>query len=784
MQFRGFTSLRSRLAAQFAALFAIAMLTLAAALYGVTERQAQNSASHQLTSTGAVYDRLWNGRAQQLQLAASLLAHDYGFRSAVATQDSATAASALENLQMRIGARSAFILSADGRPYAGSELPDPQQATVLWDAFEEGRLVGVAQIGGNSRQVVAAPIMAPQLLGWIVFPTDLDQMQMNELEKLSPVSITAGIIATGTDKRWNRLAGRIAFDSARDSETVTSALNQSNGSLADWTRDSFTEFKPLPTLSNNQQAALMLVYPRSLAMADYRTIQTAILVFAFCGLLLFGAASWKMASRITKPLVGLDSAVHRIAQGHRELVPVAGRDELARLSSSFNDMVGQIEERETRIRHLAFNDVLTGLPNRIKFQEHAEFLLNRAGPGSDDLVLFCLDLDNFKAINDTMGHSTGDLYLKAIGERLREVCSGHFVARLGGDEFVVLASLSDSSNESELLATRIVIAIAQDLEIDGQTLRPSTSVGIAMSGNDGSDIETLLRNGDLALYRAKEAGRGTWCFFEEALNERAQAHRRIESGLRLAIERGEFELYFQPLFDLKANKITACEALIRWHHPEQGMISPLEFIPVAEATGMIVEIGSWVLREACRIAAGWPDSIRIAVNVSAIQFVRPGLSDVIVQALAASGLEARRLEIEITESIFLEDSDSTLTILHGLRSLGVRVALDDFGTGYSSLSYLQSFPFDKIKIDRSFIQQLTTRPGAGAVVKAITDLAAALGMETTAEGVEETEQLDRLRAHGCTSIQGFLFSKPLTGKALLRMITENSAAKEDIASAA
>lgn len=784
MQFRGFTSLRSRLAAQFAALFAIAMLILAAALYGVTERQARNSASHQLTSTGAVYDRLWNGRAQQLQLAASLLAHDFGFRSAVATHDSATAASALENLQMRIGARSAFILSADGRPYAGSELPDPAQATALWDAFEAGRLVGVAQIGGNSRQVVAAPILAPQLLGWIVFPTDLDQMQMNELEKLSPVSITAGIIATGADKRWNRLAGHIAFDSARDSATVTSSLKQSNGSLTDWTRDSFTEFKPLPTLSSDQHAALMLVYPRSLAMADYRIIQTAILVFAFCGLVLFGAASWKMASRITKPLVGLDNAVHRIAQGHRELVPVAGRDELARLSSSFNNMVGQIEERETRIRHLAFNDVLTGLPNRIKFQEHAEFLLDRVVPGSDDLVLFCLDLDNFKAINDTMGHSTGDLYLKAIGDRLREVCSDHFVARLGGDEFVVLAALADSPTESELLATRIVAAIAQDLEIDGQTLRPSTSVGIALSGNDGSDIETLLRNGDLALYRAKEAGRGTWCFFEEALNERAQAHRRIESGLRLAIERGEFELYFQPLFDLKANRITACEALIRWHHPEQGMISPLEFIPVAEATGMIVEIGSWVLREACRIATGWPDSIRIAVNVSAIQFVRPGLSDVIVQALASSGLESQRLEIEITESIFLEDSEATLTILHGLRSLGVRVALDDFGTGYSSLSYLQSFPFDKIKIDRSFIQQLTTRPGAGAVVKAITDLAAALGMETTAEGVEETEQLDRLRAHGCTSVQGFLFSKPLTGKALLHMISENTAAEENVASAA
>jgi EAL domain-containing protein (putative c-di-GMP-specific phosphodiesterase class I) len=310
---------------------------------------------------------------------------------------------------------------------------------------------------------------------------------------------------------------------------------------------------------------------------------------------------------------------------------------------------------------------------------------------------------------------------------------------------------------------------------------PSTSIGIAIAPQDGSDAGTLHRSADLALYRAKEAGRGTYAFFEESLNERAQQRRQIETDLRLALERDEFELFYQPLFDLEHNRVCSFEALIRWRHPTRGLVSPAEFVPVAEDTGLIVPIGAWVIREASAQAARWPDHVRVAVNVSAVQFHRGSLNETILRALADSGLAPDRFEVEITESIFLEGGEATLRLLHSLRSLGVRIALDDFGTGYSSLSYLQSFPFDKLKIDRSFIQNLLTREGASAIVHAITELANALGIETTAEGVEETAQLMELRAHGCSSVQGYLFSEPMSAMNVEKLFAERSGVLQNVA---
>jgi diguanylate cyclase (GGDEF)-like protein len=441
---------------------------------------------------------------------------------------------------------------------------------------------------------------------------------------------------------------------------------------------------------------------------------------------------------------------------------VRGSDELARLADSFNDMVGKITEREQRITQLAFNDVLTGLPNRTMFQQQLEHLLRVSGGNGSQFALHCLDLDQFKVVNDTLGHPAGDALLIEMGHRLLKAASGHFVARLGGDEFVVLQALGGDRNAIDRLATEILHAMRQPVRIDGNEVVPSTSIGIAIAPDDGSDGGTLLRNADLALYRAKEAGRGTYAFFEESLNERAQERRQLESDLRLAVDRGEFELHYQPLFDLQDNRICSFEALIRWNHPKRGLISPADFVPIAEDTGLIVPIGAWVIREACAQAARWPEQIRIAVNVSPVQFHRGALHETILRALATSGLAPERLEVEITESVFLEGGEATLRLLHALRTLGIRIALDDFGTGYSSLSYLQSFPFDKLKIDRSFIQNLLTREGASAIVRAITELAHALNIETTAEGVEETAQLMELRAHGCSSVQGFLFAEPMT----------------------
>ena len=770
---RPFRSLSARLTVQFALLFAVAMLAVSAALSSVISGAASREVQGQLQSSGAVYDRLWQQRAQELQNAAQLLAHDFGFRAAVASGDQATMQSALGNAAARLRLRSAFIVTADGNVSTIDPAVSSAEAASLWDPLDDGRLSGVSVLAGRPRQLVAAPIMAPTLIGWVVFASDLDQREMRGLERLSAIPLHAAVIAYGKG-RWAEASGSMsaldkgAYDLAQAHVGRPAAFEMEVGGTR-----SITLAKPLPTFSGGEHAILLLAYPKAQALSDARKLQLALAAVTLLGLLLVAYATWKAAGRITQPLARLDEAAGRLASGEHVQVRVRGEDELARLAASFNEMVGKIAEREQRITQLAFNDVLTGLPNRTMFQQQLDHAFRAAEGNGGLFALHCLDLDQFKVINDTLGHPAGDALLIEAGRRVQHAARGHFVARLGGDEFVVLQVVGNDRNAIDRLAREILETMAQPLTIDGNEFAPSTSIGIAIAPQDGEDGGTLLRNADLALYRAKEAGRGTFAFFEESLNERAQQRRQLESDLRLALERGEFELFYQPLFDLEQNCICSFEALLRWRHPQRGLVGPVEFIPVAEDTGLIVPIGAWALREACARAACWPDNIRVAVNVSAVQFHRGALHETILRALADSGLEPNRLEVEITESIFLEGGETTLRLLHALRTLGVRIALDDFGTGYSSLSYLQSFPFDKLKIDRSFIQNLLTRNGATAIVRAITELAHALGIETTAEGVEETAQLMELRAHGCSSVQGFLFAEPMTAGDVDKLFRED-----------
>jgi diguanylate cyclase (GGDEF)-like protein len=778
---RSFRSLSARLTVQFALLFAGAMLAVSAALSTFISGSASREVESQLQSSGAVYDRLWQQRSRELQNAAQLLSRDFGFRAAVATGDQATMQSALGNAAQRLKVRSAFIVTADGKVLAIDRAIDDREASALWAPLDSGRLTGVAVLAGRPRQLVAAPVMAPTLLGWVVFAADLDEREMRGLESLSAIPLHAAVLAESKD-RWSEAAGSMSM---LNGPAASLAESHVAGGAAFEMRvggaESIALAKPLPAFSGSDRAILLLAYPKAEALADARKLQLALGVMTLMGLLLVALATWKAAGRITQPLARLDEAAGRLASGEHVQVRVRGDDELARLATSFNEMVGKISEREQRITQLAFNDVLTGLPNRSMFQQQLDHLFRTLEGDEGMFALHCLDLDQFKVINDTLGHPAGDTLLIEAGQRVQHAARGHFVARLGGDEFVVLQTVGEDRDAIDKLARRILEEMAQPLVIDGNEFAPSTSIGIAIAPQDADDGETLLRNADLALYRAKEAGRGTYAFFEESLNQRAQQRRQLETDLRLAVERSEFELYYQPLFDLEQNRICSFEALIRWNHPTRGLISPAEFVPIAEDTGLIVPIGAWVVRQACAQAAKWPKHVRVAVNVSAVQFHRGSLNETILLALADSGLEPARLEVEITESIFLEGGESTLRLLHSLRSLGIRVALDDFGTGYSSLSYLQSFPFDKLKIDRSFIHNLLTRDGASAIVRAITELAHALNIETTAEGVEETAQLMELRAHGCSSVQGFLFAEPMTAADVDRLFSEDRLAIQNVA---
>ncbi|MGX1323060.1 diguanylate cyclase (GGDEF)-like protein [Bradyrhizobium sp. USDA 377] len=413
---------------------------------------------------------------------------------------------------------------------------------------------------------------------------------------------------------------------------------------------------------------------------------------------------------------------------------------------------------EERITHLAHYDALTDLPNRAMFHEHLRQELAAIADG-EEVAVHYIDIDEFKGVNDALGHLVGDELLKSVATSLSR-CVGptDFVARLGGDEFAIVQSEVTSPDQVNDLVARVFQAIRTPFDCMGHHLTSDASIGIALAPGHGTALDQILKKADLAMYAAKSAGRRTYRFFEPEMDAKVRERRQLEIDLRHAITHGGLEVYYQPCLGLKDDRITGCEALVRWRHPERGMVSPAEFIPIAEDTGLINEIGEWVLATACRDAAGWPDDIRLAVNVSPVQFKSGTLALKIMAALAASNLPASRLELEITEAVLIRDDDTALAILHQLRAIGVRIALDDFGTGYSSLSYLHRFPFDKIKIDRCFVDDIAGPDGSASIVQAVVNLAAARRMTTTAEGVETEEQQRLLRTLGCSEMQGYLFS--------------------------
>jgi diguanylate cyclase (GGDEF)-like protein len=432
--------------------------------------------------------------------------------------------------------------------------------------------------------------------------------------------------------------------------------------------------------------------------------------------------------------------------------------------STYED-VTERRQAESRIAYMATHDPLTDLPNRSFLRGRlSQMLLAAAKEEATGVArlsaLLLLDLDRFKEINDTLGHAAGDRLLRIVAERLRNLVGREdLVARLGGDEFAILLSV-DGAGAAADLSQRIIDALIAPYDLEGHQANIGASIGISLAPTDGLDSEGLLRCADLALYRAKSQGRGGFAFFQSEMTAAAQHRRVLELELRDALTQGQFEAYYQPQFGAKSGRVRGAEALIRWRHPARGLVGPNEFISIAEEVGLIVPIGEWILRQACREAAQWREGMRVAVNISAAQFKGNRLAEMVISALAASGLPPTQLELEITESVLLEETEATLKTLHQLRSFGVRVSLDDFGTGYSSLSYLRSFPFDKIKIDRSFVGEVTASANGAAIVRAIAGLGASLGMEITAEGVETQEQLDLVRREGCTEVQGYYFSPP------------------------
>ncbi|MFI5013732.1 MAG: PAS-domain containing protein [Hyphomicrobiales bacterium] len=516
------------------------------------------------------------------------------------------------------------------------------------------------------------------------------------------------------------------------------------------------------------------------------------------------AEMYRLPSRLTEPGTTLDElTAYRLETGQapqdidsfkrRRQEERAGKDEATSykmplvdgrtLQIDYEPMVGggwvtthqditEATRAEARINHLARHDALTDLPNRVLFRDQLDEALGSV-PRDGSVAVLCLDLDQFKAVNDTLGHPVGDELLKMVAERLRACLrDSDMVARLGGDEFAIIEIGGSQPTAATSLAGRVIESVSAPYMIGDHQVVVGTSVGIAIAPGDGTSADQLLKNADLALYRAKSDGRSIYRFFEPAMDAKMQARRVLELDLRKAVANEEFELFYQPLISLPVREVVAFEALLRWRHPERGLVSPADFIPLAEEIGLIAPLGAWVLRKACFEAATWPDRIKVTVNLSPIQFRTGTLVLNVASALAASGLSPRRLELEITETVLLRDTDAILAILRDLKALGVSISMDDFGTGYSSLSYLRKFPFDKIKIDQSFVHGLSGEDESLAIVRAVTGLGRSLGMVTTAEGVETLGQVEALRAEGCTEMQGYYFSPPVPTGQIRELLEE------------
>jgi diguanylate cyclase (GGDEF)-like protein len=767
-----FRHLRTKLTVLYAALFAVALVLLAIVAQVMIRAYAEKTVRAELATSGSVYDRLWALKAKTLTASADVLARDFGFRAAVATGDRATIASALANLRGRATVSAAYVVGLDGGVVGPS---GALAATAARFALADTRRDAVVAVGGRVYRLVLSPVLAPTQVGWVVFAVRIDPADMHALEQLSAIPLNATILHDDGAGRWIAGDRSVAHDPAIDALVRLSRSGRTPTTLDLPQGRAFALVKPLAGIDREPQAAILIRYPLDAALAPFQPLQIGIALAGLLGLGLVLLGSRRLAADIAQPIAALDAAAKALEEGSRATAIVEGDDEIGRLAASFNRMSAGIAEREHRISHLAFHDTLTGLPNRAFFRQALDQALVGLARSDTAVAILCLDLDRFKVINDTLGHPTGDALLVRVGAILQSLAPDALVSRLGGDEFSVILSGRFDADRPRALAQAILDAARDPIDVGDHQVATGISIGIAIALPGGEGAEQLLKNADLALYRAKQDGRGVFRFFEPALDAAARKRRQIELDLRDAIRHGHFALHYQPVYDLKADRIGGFEALLRWHHPVRGIVQPIEFISIAEETGLIVAMGEWALHEACRQAVDWPDHIRVAVNVSPLQFRNSGFQAIVLQALARSGLDPRRLELEITESVFLDGEGPVVALLHQLRALGIRVALDDFGTGYSSLSYLRSFPFDKIKIDRSFITSINDDPSAAAIVRAIVDLANALHMETTAEGVEDKEQLACLRGEGCGNIQGYFFSRPVTGDRIAAMLVDGFA---------
>jgi EAL domain-containing protein (putative c-di-GMP-specific phosphodiesterase class I)/GGDEF domain-containing protein len=761
-----FRRLHVKLTVLYATLFGVTLLLVSAAAYSAISENARRQVRGELTASGAVFDRVWSLRSDQLREGAGLLSRDFGFREAVASRDAATIVSAMENLRSRFGIDVAFIIGVDGQVTALDATPVRPHAAALAAALSEADdPSGVITLGGSPYQVVAAPILSPDLIGWVVFGSKLDAREMSDLERLAAIPLKAAVLRrggtgwVGGDPREQRVVSRFIDDALAHRSTQAQGLAGAQGAAV-------ALVKPLDPLTGQDKAVLLLRYPLAQALAPYRALLAVIVAAGVAGLALVVLGSWALARRLTRPIAALEEAAHRLQRGEEAQVAVTTDDEIGRLAESFNTMATEIRDRERRITHQALHDAETGLPNRMALEHAADAQGSQGG-----VFLAAVGVDRFAYVRGAIGYSLAAQVIRMTGNRLAGLEGGARVARLS-TEVLGCTLKAETAAEAEAAAARVLAELEQPLHVGGDTIDVALTIGLAALSPQAGGAAEAIEQANIALDQARAARRKIAVFDAAAYGD-PSANLSLMSGMLTAIESGQLELFHQPKYDVRGGRVSAVEGLVRWRHPQRGMLRPDLFIPMAEETGHIRTLTDWVLRQAIAdqatlLAAG--HDVEVSVNISGRLLGDRDFADF---AIAEVNRNPGRICFEITETAVIENPDLALEMIDRFAEAGIAISIDDFGTGLSSLAYLKQIRGHELKIDKALIEGVTDSQRDALIVRSTIDLAHSLGLKVTAEGVETHAVYAILAGMGCDNVQGYLVAKPQPLNELLKFLHED-----------
>jgi diguanylate cyclase (GGDEF)-like protein len=786
----GFRSLQARIVLVFIALLLAVQLAGYTSIHNAITDNARRHAQDELGVGERVFNRLLAQNTLRLLQTAQSLAADFALREALATRDEPAIAAILRRHPQGAGADLAMLVGANGQAIAGAHgarnqpVPEPI-ARYVARAVGGERAPAVAAIGDAVYQLVALPVRPAAPMGWVVIGLRLDERVVRDLAALT--SLEVSLAAREGADGWRLLAStRAAERHEALVATIAPASAGAAGTAALGTEPGFAS--RMLALDADDGIAAVLQSSLEHATAPFKELQAGLLVLTLVGLMLAALGSIVVVRRVTRPLAALVDAARKVEEGdYEQRVEVAADDEIGELASAFNLMCDGIAAREHKISELAYADTLTGLPNRALFNDRIGQAVRAAERRRGQLAVLTMDLDRFKHVNDTLGHHMGDLLLREVAFRLHRALQRRTdtIARLGGDEFAVLLP-TEGVEGAELVARKVVEVLSEPFSIEGNPVDVGASTGIAVYPEHGEDADTLMRRADVAMYSAKRAGTG-FEIYDSRHDQNTPARLSLLGELRHAVEHDQLALVFQPRISLGARAASSAEALVRWHHPERGVVLPERFVPFAEQTGYIKAVTRWVLDSVLRQCAAWHArgiELRAAVNISARDLHTPDFPRLLADLAATHGMRPDAVSLEVTESAVMDDPAHALEILERLHAMGVRLSIDDFGTGYSSLAYLKRLPVDELKIDKSFVIGLARDRDDAAIVRATIDLAHHMGLSVTAEGVEEPGVLETLRRLGCDQAQGDYISPPVPAAALERWFRQQATARAEPTAAA